>query len=112
MYISISPQKQGGNYPKSSGGFVAYLEKENEEGINMQKEFFFNQNQEHITPEQVVQAIDQNTAKLKAKEPKFYSITISPSQRELGQLQNSSKDFQRKQRGSSDKKSFRIVCNS
>lgn len=93
MYISISPQKQGSNYPKSSGGFVAYLEKENEEGINMQKEFFFNQNQEHITPEQVVQAIDQNTAKLKDKEPKFYSITLSPSQRELGLLQNSSEDL-------------------
>ena len=93
MYISISPQKQGGNYQKSSGRFVAYLEKENEEGINIQHEYFFNQNQEHITPEHVVQAIDQNTAKLKAKEPKFYSITISPSQRELGQLQNNSKDL-------------------
>ena len=38
MYISISPQKQGGNYPKSAGGFVAYLEKENEEDINAQHE--------------------------------------------------------------------------
>jgi len=93
MYISISPQKQGGNYPKSAAGFVAYLEKENEEGINTQHEYFFNQDQEHITPEQVVKAIDQNTAKLKIKEPKFYSITISPSQRELDQLQNSSKDL-------------------
>ena len=37
MYISISPQKQGGNYQKSSGRFVAYLEKENEENINMQR---------------------------------------------------------------------------
>lgn len=51
MYISISPQKQGGNYPKSAAGFVAYLEKENDEGINVQHEYFFNQNQEHITPE-------------------------------------------------------------
>ena len=29
MYITITPQKIGGNYSKSSGDFVGYLEKEN-----------------------------------------------------------------------------------
>ncbi|MDT0651989.1 DUF5712 family protein, partial [Autumnicola edwardsiae] len=30
MYITMTPQKLGGNYSKSSAGFVSYLEKENE----------------------------------------------------------------------------------
>ena len=30
MYITITPQKLGGNYSQSSGDFVGYLEKENQ----------------------------------------------------------------------------------
>ena len=95
MYITITPQKLGGNYSQSSAGFVSYLEKENEgieEGV---KEHFFNQYEDAITPEKVVKEIDNNTSKLKKKEPKFYSITVSPSKYELKRLQSSSKDLKK-----------------
>ena len=36
MYITISPQKIGGNYSKSSADFVGYLEKENQ-GLEQQE---------------------------------------------------------------------------
>lgn len=41
----------------------------------------------------MVKEIDGNTAKLKKKEPKFYSITVSPSKYELRKLQNNSQDL-------------------
>ena len=95
MYITITPQKLGGNYSQSSAGFVSYLEKENEGVEEGAKEHFFNQYEDSISPKKVVNEIDNNTAKLKKKEPKFYSITVSPSKYELKRLQNSSKDLQR-----------------
>jgi len=95
MYITITPQKLGGNYAQSSADFVGYLEKENE-GLNeSNKEHFFNQHREGITAEKVVKEIDENTAKLKKKEPKFYSITVSPSSYELKRLQNSREDLKK-----------------
>ncbi|SRX76396.1 hypothetical protein AEQU3_03396 [Aequorivita antarctica] len=43
----------------------------------------------------MVEEIDGNTAKLKKIEPKFYSITVSPSKYELKNLQNSSEDLRK-----------------
>ena len=43
MYITISPQKIGGNYSKSSADFVGYLEKENQGLEQQDMEHFFNQ---------------------------------------------------------------------
>ncbi|MGB8704036.1 MAG: MobB family relaxase, partial [Gillisia sp.] len=54
----------------------------------MDKEYFFNQYDENIRPYEVIKEIDGNTAKLKLKEPKYYSITISPSQYELKHIHN------------------------
>lgn len=88
MYITISPQKLGGAYSQSAGDFVSYLEKENEGKDPMDKTYFFNQNDDNIKPYQVIKEIDGNTAKLKLKEPKYYSLTISPSQYELKHIQN------------------------
>ncbi|WP_373055917.1 MobB family relaxase [Zunongwangia sp. H14] len=88
MYITISPQKTGGSFPKSSSGFVSYLEKENEGKSPEAQEFFFNQDEDRVTPETVIKEIDGNTAKLKNSEPKFYSITLNPSAYELKQLQS------------------------
>ncbi|MBK5193926.1 MAG: mobilization protein [Flavobacteriaceae bacterium] len=91
MYITITPQKLGANYSQSSAGFVDYLEKENQlPGKENDHEFFFNQKEDDISPEVVVKEIDANTTKLKKIEPKFYSITVNPSQYELKKLQNSS----------------------
>ena len=56
-------------------------------------EHFFNQYGDEISAEEVVKEIDGNTAKLKKKEPKFYSITVSPSKYELQKLQNNSQDL-------------------
>lgn len=85
MYITISPQKISGSYPKSCSGFVSYLEKENTEKDPADLEYFFNQHDDQISPDTVIREIDGNTEKLKNSEPKFYSITINPSQSELTQ---------------------------
>lgn len=95
MYISITAQKLGDTYAQSSAEFVAYLEKENQGLEQSEMEHFFNQDGEEISAAEVVKEIDGNTAKLKKKEPKFYSITINPSKRELQQLRNSSEDLKR-----------------
>lgn len=93
MYITITPQKLDGNYSQSSADFVGYLEKENEGLKETEMEHFFNQYGDEISAEEVVKEIDGNTAKLKKKEPKFYSITVSPSKYELSKLQNSREDL-------------------
>ena len=93
MYITITPQKLGTNYSQSSADFVGYLEKENQGLEQQDMEHFFNQYGDEISAEEVVKEIDGNTAKLKKKEPKFYSITVSPSKYELRKLQNNSQDL-------------------
>lgn len=90
MYITITPQKLGSNYMQSASDFVAYLEKENDGKEPEDIEHFFNQYGEHISHTEVIHNIDGNTAKLKKVEPKFYSITLNPSQFELRHLQNHS----------------------
>ena len=95
MYITITAQKLGGEYSQSSVDFVAYLEKENQGLEQDDVEHFFNQYGDEIEAKEVVKEIDGNTAKLKKKEPKFYSITINPSQSELQNLQNNSEDLKR-----------------
>ncbi len=95
MYVSITAQKLGGDYSQSSADFVGYLEKENE-GLNPgEMEHFFNQYGDEISAEEVVKEIDGNGAKLKKREPKFYSITVSPSKYELQKLANNSQDLKR-----------------
>lgn len=95
MYITITPQKLGGSYSQSSADFVGYLEKENQSLEQEEMEHFFNQYGDEISAQEVVQYIDGNGAKLKKTEPKFYSITVSPSKYELNRLQNSSEDLKR-----------------
>ena len=93
MYITITPQKMGGNYAKSSADFVGYLEKENQGLEQQDMEHFFNQHGDEIPAEEVVREIDGNTAKLEKTEPRFYSITVSPSKYELNRLRNRSEDL-------------------
>lgn len=95
MYITITAQKLGGDYSQSSADFVEYLEKENEGLQKEELEHFFNQHGDEIHAKDVVNEIDANTTKLKKKEPKFYSITVSPSKYELRQLQNSQEDLKK-----------------
>ena len=95
MYITITPQKMGGNFSKSSADFVGYLEKENQGLEQHEMEHFFNQYGDEISAKEVVKEIDGNTAKLEKHEPRFYSITVSPSKYELRKLQNNSEDLKR-----------------
>ncbi|MCB4799371.1 MULTISPECIES: MobB family relaxase [Flavobacteriaceae] len=95
MYITITAQKLGGDYSQSSADFAEYLEKENQGLEQEDVEHFFNQYGDEIDAKDVVKEIDGNTAKLKKKEPKFYSITVSPSKYELRKLQNNSEDLKK-----------------
>ena len=88
MYISITKQNLDTTFSQSSTDFVDYLEKENEGKQADVQEHFFDQHNDRIAPEQVIKGIDGNTAKLKNHEPKFFSITINPSQRELKHINN------------------------
>ena len=88
MYISITKQHLNTNFSQSASDFVDYLEKENEGLLPEFQELFFDQKNDKIPPEQVVNEIDGNIAKLKKVEPKFYSLTINPSQQELKTINN------------------------
>lgn len=95
MYITITAQKVDGNYAQSAADFVAYLEKENEGKSLEETEHFFDQYGEEISAKDVIKEIDANTTKLKQKEPKFYSITLNPSARELRHIQDSPEALKR-----------------
>ncbi len=88
MYVSITKQAMGATFSSSVADFVSYLEKENTEKLPEEAEHFFDQYNDRVAPEKVIKEIDGNTAKLKKKEPKFYSITINPTQRELKAIGN------------------------
>lgn len=91
MYITITAQKTGKGfeiYHSSVKDYVAYLEKENQDLEPEEQGTFFDQTENAIPAEKVISEIDGNTAKLKKHEPKFYSIVVSPSQRELKQINN------------------------
>ncbi|MEP5237562.1 MobB family relaxase, partial [Ekhidna sp.] len=88
MYIAITKQHQGGNFKGSVRDFVNYLEKENEDRSPEQQEHFFDQYNDRISAEEVITEIDGNTKKLSKKDPKFYSIVISPSKSELKAINN------------------------
>jgi len=88
MYIAITKQQSGMNYKGSVSDFVNYLEKENDDKSIELQEHFFDQHKDQISPEEVIAEIDGNTAKLSKKDPKFYSLVVSPSQRELKHIQN------------------------
>lgn len=88
MYITITPQRLTESFSQSAGDLVEYLEKENEGKSPDQQEFFFNQTNDIIDPHTVTEEIDGNAAKLKRTEPRFYSLTINPSARELQHIGN------------------------
>ncbi|MDY7396853.1 MobB family relaxase [Aureibaculum sp. 2210JD6-5] len=88
MYIAITKQQSGMNYKGSVSDFVNYLEKENEDKSMELQEHFFDQYNDKVSPEEVISEIDGNTAKLSKKDPKFYSLVVSPSPRELKHINN------------------------
>ena len=95
MYISITKQHLDTTFSQSSGDFVAYLEKENRDKEPELQEHFFDQHNDHVSPKHIVKDIDGNTAKLRKDAPKFYSLTINPSQRELKNIGNDPEKLRR-----------------
>ncbi len=88
MYISITKQHMGATFDSSVADFTAYLEKENQGLAPGEGERFFDQYNDRIDADTVTREIDANTAKLKKNEPKFYSLTVNPSGRELAAIGN------------------------
>lgn len=95
MYITITAQKLGENFSQSVADFVAYLEKENEDKEINDTELFFNQYDDNVPAKEVIFEIDQNIQKLKKREPKFYSLTVNPSNRELKSLKSNASDLKK-----------------
>ncbi len=88
MYIAITKQHMDINYKGSVRDFVNYLEKENGDKSPEVQEHFFDQYNDSVSPEEVIAEIDGNTAKLSKKDPKFYSLVVSPSPKELHHIKN------------------------
>ncbi|THD67631.1 mobilization protein [Robertkochia marina] len=95
MYVTITPQKLGSTYHNSVADLVAYLEKENDTDPTSKYNFFFDQSRDIVSAEQVIQAIDHNTAKLRRNTPRFFSLVISPSKRELEHIKASPEHMQK-----------------
>jgi len=84
MFINITDTATADN-KGSSGKLVNYLEKENRI-YNKEEERWFNHHRMDIEPFEVRQKLDGNVAKLSKKDPKFFLINVSPSQKELKHL--------------------------
>lgn len=93
-HIGITKSELGNN-KGSCRALVHYLEKENyidQEQTQMkpihEQEHFFSQDQDRITPSQVIQHIDKNKKQLAHKDDKFFLVNISASQDELKHIGN------------------------
>lgn len=95
MYIAITRQHLGDHYKGSARDFVNYLEKENQGKDQQNQELFFNQTENNIDADRVIAEIDANTSKLSKRDPKFYSIMVSPSQGELKHIGNDPEQLKR-----------------
>ena len=95
MYVTISAQKLGDQYSQSVTRFAEYLDKENEGKDLLDREPFFDHNNDQVSRFHVIKDIDANTRKLKQKEPKFYSITLNPSRDELNLISRSREDLRK-----------------
>lgn len=69
----------------TSEGVVNYLQHEDAQRMQegRQVEHFFSQTENKVKPQEVTSRIDNNRKGLKAKEAKFYVITVAPSAKEL-----------------------------
>jgi hypothetical protein len=72
----------------SSSGLVNYLQHEDlarlQQGAGIEP--FFNQDKDYIRSPEVIYRLDHNKAQLGKADAKFYSITVSPSEKELRHL--------------------------
>lgn len=87
MYVKIHGNRDyvKGN-TQSCRDLVNYLGKENEGKGLLNQEQFFNQTNNTIDSQYVVNSIDNNKKGLKDKDAKFFMVTINPSEKELQHL--------------------------
>lgn len=90
MYCDIKSGGNNGTFANtgSSSNLVEYLQHEDSQKIYNGEEIndFFSLNSDHVPPEEVIQDIDQNKAKLKKEDTKFFCLEISPSKEEIESL--------------------------
>lgn len=86
MYVKIHKTPEVGNNQGSSGDLFRYLTKEDQDKPMHEKEYFFNQELDGISPYKAQNIIDNNKKGLKTKDSKFFMITINPSERELAHI--------------------------
>lgn len=91
MYIKIQTSEKSNGNKGGSTALANYLEKED---LELEKESlekgklpeprkgFFNQHKDKILKDEVIETIDNNKKKLGKNDAKFYSIIISPSEKE------------------------------
>ena len=91
MHVLITPQNT--DISQSVNSFAEYLEKENDGKKLADREAFFSHDRDQVSRFEVIDRIDRNKAKLKKKEPKFYSITLNPSVKELNLANATSADL-------------------
>ena len=80
----------GGTYANTGTSEVVVIYLQHEDFKRMQEnrkiEHFFSQAEDRVKPQEVTNRIDTNRKGLKAKEAKFYVITVAPSAKELARM--------------------------
>lgn len=86
MNCKIQGNNGSGKYANTgtSYGIATYLEHEDLERLKNgeEREYFFNQDKDRISKNDLVKDLDNNKAKLCRSDAKFFVITISPSEKE------------------------------
>lgn len=94
MVIRVhNPKHAVGKNTGSVGNLVDYLDKENQGVDELEQKQFFNKEGSHFDAETVEKEIDNNRAKLKKTDTKYYMITVNPSQRELEHIGHDEEKF-------------------
>ena len=84
-YIDFDPSKVN----KTTTRFlIYYLEKENSNVDEKDKTPFFNQDKNVSDPEKIIDELDNNNSKLGKEEDRYYSLYVSPSEKELAHISN------------------------
>lgn len=89
MYVKIQTSGKGEN-KGSCSDYADYLEKENIGKDDKEKEYFFSAEKDKVEKFEVINEIDNNKRKLGKEDAKFFSVTISPSEKELKHIMNDS----------------------
>lgn len=88
MFVKIHSTKEHKGNKASSSGLIKYLEKEDLEKDIIDRENFFNHEEDDISAYKAFSTIDGNVRGLKKDDAKFFMLTVNPSNDELKFLDN------------------------